>query len=307
MAKKRKKDNKEFRGIELSEKQYQKAVRRAEDPDVIQKLQRIYSSSEESRQSKIATFLAKQASKGFVGTGVTAYKTSPREKRQSAIVRKAISLLAPKGSLVRAITQPKKEKGDRGRGRPRETYKVRVLPSGKVVKVPTHVYKKMLSAEKSQMRLLKAQQLAQVQVQADQLAMQQDPRYQPSAEEQFLAEPDQQHEMDVMRAKQEMEMEQQMQQYAPQQPGVGRKIVKGFGDFGRGLSRLGKAKQQPMVDQFGRVVEQPQFRPQPRGMGVRGEPRVTTVSGRASLLNVPNVFNNPGQSSILWNKNRRRL
>lgn len=189
------------------------------------------------------------------------------------------------------------KKGDRGRGRPSGTYKIRYLPSGKVVKVPTHVYKKMLSAEKAQMRLMRVQR----QMEAEQVAMQQDPRYQPSAEDQFLAEPDQQHEMEVMRAKQEMEVEQQMQQYAPQRPSVGRKIVKGFGDFGRGLSRLGKARpQQPMVDQFGRVIEQPQFRPQPRGMEIRGEPRVTAISERASLLNVPNVFNNPGQSSILW-------
>ena len=39
------------------------------------------------------------------------YKPGPREKRISAVARKAISLIAPKGSLVKAITQPTKKKG----------------------------------------------------------------------------------------------------------------------------------------------------------------------------------------------------
>lgn len=304
MAKKKKKEKRES-GIELSEEQYQRAVRRAKDPDVIQKLQDIYSSSERRQTSRLAESLAKQVSKGFVGYGASKSKISPGEKRVSAFARKAVSLIAPKGSVVRAVTQTTKKKGSRGRGRPSGTYKVRYLPSGKAVKVPTHIYKKMLSAEKSQIRLLQAQQMAQQQMQADQLAMQQDPRFQPSAEDQFLAEPDQQHEMDVMRAKQQMEMEQQVQQYPQQRPSVGQKIIKGVGDFGRGISRIGQVRpQQPMVDEYGRPVQQA-FRPQPRGMEIRGEPRVTAVSEKASLLNVSNTFNNPGESSILWNKRRR--
>ena len=303
MAKKKKQEKRES-GIELSEEQYQRAVRRAGDPDVIQKLQNIYSSSEGRRTSKAAQSLAKQASKGFVGYGASSYRPGLKERRVSAITRKAISLVAPSGSIVKAVTQTTKKKGSRGRGRPSGTYKVRYLPSGKAVKVPTHIYKKMLSAEKSQMRLAQAQQTAQVQMQADQVAMQTDARFQPGSEDQFLAEPDQQHETNVLRAQQEMELEQQMQQEPRQRPSVGQKIAKGFGDFGRGLNNLGRARpQQQMVDEFGRPVQQA-FRPQPRGMEIRGEPRVTAVSERASLLNVPNVFNNPGESSILWNKRR---
>jgi len=233
-------------------------------------------------------------------------------KKQPSEIYKFGRQLSP--HLMATVTGTKVQKvgkkSSRGRGRPSGTYKLRVLPSGKRVKVPTHIYKKMLSAEKSQMRLAKAQQMAQAQMQADQMAMQQDPRYQPSAEDQFLAEPDQQHEMDVMMAQQEADMQQQMQQYQQQAPGVGQKIVKGIGDFGRGLSRIGAPKQRQMVDQFGRpvMVEQQQFRPQPigagaRGMEIRGEPRVTAVSDKASLLMVPNIFNNPGQSDLA----RRRL
>ena len=258
----------------------------------------------EAGQYKRPVLAGEKIYKGYQ-KGITSYKPSAKEKRVSAVARKAISLLAPKGSMVRAITQSKKQKGDRGRGRPRGTYKARVLPSGKVVKVPTAVYKKMLSAEKAQSRLLRAQQMAQVQMQADQIAMQTDPRFQSGAEDQFLAEPDQLHEMEVARARQQAEMS-QMYEEAPQSS-VGQRIAKGFGDFGIGLSRLGQVRQQPqqqMVDEYGRPLQQQLFRPQPQGMGVRGEPRVTAVSERANLLNVPNRFNNPGESSILWNKRR---
>ncbi len=232
--------------------------------------------------------------------GVKSFKKSPRERRQSAIARKAISLVAPKGSLVKAITQPKKKKGDRGRGRPRGTYKARYLPSGRIVKVPTRVYKKMLSAEKAQMRLARVQE----QMEAEQLAMQTDPRYQQGAEEQFLAEPDQVHEMEVIRAQQQAELAQMERGYRPR-PQVGRRIVRGFGDFRRGLSSMERVRPQPqMVDQFGRQVQlqAPQKVPvvdmRPR------EPRVTAISGKANLLNVSGRPNIPNQSLTPWNKRK---
>jgi len=100
------------------------------------------------------------------------------------VVRKAVHLLAPKTSMVRRITATGKKKvAGRGRGRPRQTYKTRVLPSGKVVKVPTAMYKKMLKQEKATFRLAQAQRQAMLQQQAEQIAMTQDPRFQPSAEE----------------------------------------------------------------------------------------------------------------------------
>jgi len=312
----KKKREKRESGIDISTEQYQRAVRRAGDPDVFKKLEAIYSSSEERKTSKLAKSLAQKVSKGFIGYGASAYKTPARERRFSAVARKAISLVAPKGSLVRAITQTKKNSGA-GRGRPTGTFRVRVLPSGRAVKVPTHIYKKMLSAEKAQIRLAQAQQMGMAQQKAEQLAMQQDMRYQqPISEEQFLAEPDQQHEMEVMRAQQQAELMGQMEARVPQTPSVGQRIIGGLSDFGRGLSRLGQARPQAVdqfgrpIDQFGRPIQQQAFRPQqmgpqPSGMGIKGEPRVTAVSERASLLNVPNTFNNPGESSILWNKKRR--
>ena len=152
--------------------------------------------------------------KGFQ-KGIKSYKIPVRERRESAIARKAISLIAPSGSLVRAITQVKKKKGDRGRGRPRGTYKARYLPSGRVVKVPTHVYKKMLSAEKAQYRLAMAERQGAMQAEAEQLAMQQDPRFQQSGEG-FLESPDMQHEEALQRAQEQAQMAQQMAQQQAQ-------------------------------------------------------------------------------------------
>lgn len=254
--------------------------------------------AEKPRRKGFFESIQKGFQKGVSGyqKGVTAYKTPAREREISRVARKAVYLAAPKGSLVKIITQPKKKKGKRGRGRPRETYKVRVLPSGKVVKVPTHIYKKMLAAEKAQMRLLRVQ----AQMQAEQLAMQQDMRYQPSAEDQFLEEPDQAHEMELMRARQLAEME-GMEPEIPLRPSVGRRIVRRVGDFGRGVSRIGR----PQPPQIQRPIIQPFQRPQPRGMELRSEPRVTAVSGRASLLNVSNRVNNPNnleQSMLTSNK-----
>jgi len=225
---------------------------------------------------------------------------------EKAVSRKAKKLIKPGEAykfgrqlaphLMAALTGTKVQrvKKGRGRGRPKGTYKARVLPSGRVVKVPTHIYKKMLAAEKAQIRLAQVQR----QMAAEELAMQQDMRYQPpTAEDQFLEEPDQLHEMELARARQLAEME-AMEPEVPPRPSVGRRIIRGVRDFGRGVSRIGRVRPQ-MVDEFGRPIA-----PQPRGMEIRREPRVTAVSERTNLLSAPNIFNNPGQSTVLWNKRR---
>jgi len=231
-------------------------------------------------------------------------------KKQPSEIYKFGRQLSP--HLMATVTGTKVQKvgkkSSRGRGRPSGTYKLRVLPSGKRVKVPTHIYKKMLSAEKSQMRLAKAQQMAQAQMQADQMAMQQDPRYQPSAEDQFLAEPDQQHEMEVMIAQQRADMAQQQggeQQYQPQRLSVGRRVVDRLASMrgsGRGYTR--EYGQPQSVSPYGARQVQPLYRPELSPRGLTNEPRVTAVSGKANLLRVSNNFqSNPEHSMLTENRN----
>ena len=309
MTKKKKKKGEERRGrkpLNLNLKQYQKAIRKAGSPKVVKKLEEIYTNTEERQASNKARRLAGRYSQGFLKTVLAPQKKvyAQGEKTQ-AVVRKLANLVSPKGSIVKAVTTAGGV--HRGRGRPPKTYKTRYVPGYGFVKVPTAVYRKMLSAAKAKERLANAYKKAQLQSQADQLAMQQDMRYQQTAEDQFLAEPDQLHEMNVARAQQEAqmqpEMEYQPQQMAAPKQSVGQKILGGLSNFGRNVSKLGAPRrQQPMFDQYGRPAES-QFN-LPQNEPVVREPRITLFGGKSSILNTPNIFNNPGQSSILWNKRR---
>lgn len=220
--------------------------------------------------------------------------TSLRTKDQtiSKKARKAVNLIAPKSSFVRRATQTSK-----GRGRPSGTFKTRVLPSGRVVRVPTDIYNKLLAQEKAQMRLARARR----QFEADQLAMTQDPRFQGSpTEDMFLAETDQIHEMNVLKAQQEAEMAQispQMPQIQRKQPGMIGKMVNGINRLG---SSIGARKPQLVgYDEFGRPVfqEMAQISPQIQNMRPR-DPKVRVFEGQSSILNTPNIFNNQGQSNL---------
>lgn len=230
---------------------------------------------------------------------VLSRKVKVRGARVSQIARKAVSLVAPKGGFVKAITTDTKKK-KRGRGRPKGTYKVRYLPSGRAVKVPTYIYKKMLAAEKTQMRLAAAQR----QQIAEQIAREQDPRFQQGVEEQFLAEPDQAHELDVVRAKAGYPIQVQ----EPGQPVLQR--VQGIGSrFIRGISSIGgvRARPEQVVDQYGRTMPvRPQPQPQPQGQGLIREPQVSLFGAQSNILNAPNIFNKPGESTLLLPKRRSR-
>ncbi len=221
------------------------------------------------------------------------------DTRLTAAAGKLVHLAAPKGSFVRAITKPKGE--GKGRGRPSGTFKTRVLPSGRVVKVPTHIYKKLLAQEKAQMRLIRVQR----QFEAEQLATQQDPRFQPSTDEQFLSEPDQIHEMNVLRAQQEVERAQLQPQrpVEPQKrPGLVSRAINGIGRLGG--SRRAQTQQRVGYDEYGRPIVQPIQRPPVQDMRPR-EPRVSVLGDKSNILNAPtnilnapNIFDNPGQSNL---------
>ena len=219
--------------------------------------------------------------------------------------RKLINVLAPRGGMVKRLTQTSKKGTGAGRGRPKGTYKARILPSGKIVKVPTHIYKKMLSQEKAQYRLAAAQKQAMMQEQmqqAEQVAMAQDPRFQAGRDDAFLSETDQVHEMNVQRAQERARMAQFAQESMPQQqkgPSIVSRVAGGISRLG-GLA-MPRRTQPIQYDQFGRVAQHPQLQIQKMGqeMGIKGEPRVTAISTKASLLKVPNIFNKPGEAVFI--------
>jgi len=213
------------------------------------------------------------------------------------VIRKAITMASGMGGVQTKKTGSKTGK----RGRPTGTYKIRYLPSGRAVKVPTHIYKKMLAAEKTQIRLAQAQR----QQMAEAVAMQQDPRFQPGAEEQFLAEQDPAHEMNVARAQAGYPIQVQEQSNVLQRAqGIGSQLM-------RGISNISgvRARQEQVVDQYGRTMPaRPQLqqqRPQPQGQGLQREPQVSLFSPQRNILNAPSIFNNPGQSTLLLPRRRR--
>ena len=272
--------------------------------------------------------------------------TRKKDVEVSRFARKVISKVAPRGSIVRALTQTTTKKSGRGRGRPRATYKTRYVPGIGAVKVPTHIYKKMMAKAKADRRLARVQQelafkaqMEQRQVQAEQIAMQQDPRFQ--QQDQFLTEPDQVHEMNVAMAQQQAQQQAQAQQtqieYEPSRPGVTRRFMDGVSRFGKGISRLSGVRQ-PQFDQFGRqvaipqspgvsifgsVVREPGVGRIVREPGVGGivrepgvgrivrEPKITLfesnshISKGSNLLNARNEFNNPSASKLIGVKRRR--
>jgi len=228
------------------------------------------------------------------------------DTKVGAVVRKAVHLLAPKTSMVRRITATSKKKvAGRGRGRPRQTYKTRVLPSGKVVKVPTAIYNKMLSQEKAAIRLAQAQRQAMLQQQAEQIAMTQDPRFQPSAEEAWADSEDMEHESEVQRLKQQQLIQQQMyEQQQVQRPTMIRRAGEMFGKAR--ITLMGG--QQPQYPQ--QYPQRPQLQPLHRpniNMELHRpvNPQVVVTGGKSSMfggrgniMDQKNEFNKTNKATI---------
>jgi len=144
--------------------------------------------AKQDRRDKIKSYFTKPYS-----TPVSK-ETREADVAISRTARKVISKIAPKGSIVKALTSTAKKTGKKGRGRPKETYKVRYVPGVGAVKVPTHIYKKMMAKAKADARLARVQQelafksqMEQRQMQAEQIAMQQDPRFQAGADDSFFS------------------------------------------------------------------------------------------------------------------------
>lgn len=262
-------------------------------------------------------------------------RTPPRISRTKSrtagrAIKGVLGALMPQEALVGSVSFEKKEKKKGGgRGRPHGTYKLRYLPDGRAVRVPTHIYRRMLSEYKAKRRLAEAQAQAKIQEQyeAEQIAMQTDPRYQPSSDDQFLEEPDMEHEQRVADIRQQqMTQAQYRQQLAQQQAmqrggGFASKAGAMFGRLGGGLwgpqsqdqpqqqSPYGQQEDPYAAKQVQSIIRPPinthQYGP--------NHPQVLVNGGKSimfrkipNLLGQANEFNRPADSVIEQGGVRRK-
>ncbi len=230
-----------------------------------------------------------------------------KQPKFSAAATKLTSAFLPPGAMAGSTSSSGTVDSGRGRGRPSGTFKSRYLPDGRVVKVPTHIYKKMLSEVKVKQRLAIAQQQAKKlqQFEAEKLAMQTDPRFTGAGkDEAFLQEPDMAHEQRVEQINQQQALQQIQQAQQVRQPSTMgsklRSIMRG--------NRPPKFGEQPFQEPFQEQFQQPQqasqqsFQAQPqRDMFQRqtnidpqlhrpANPQVSAVSLKSNILNVPSIF-----------------
>jgi len=185
-----------------------------------------------------------------------------------------------------------------GRGRPKGTYKQRYVPGVGVVEVPTYIYNKMMAEARAKRRLAEAkrQALYQQQMEAEQIAMTQDPRFQQSSEDAWADSEDLEHESNVAHIQQQQYIQQQMALQAEQQgqPGLAQRGVRGVIERAK-LSLMGSEQerfqrqgiQQPQIMQepsYGRPQIDPNLH-RPR------EPQVSLLGGKANLFSSKNLIN----------------
>ena len=229
--------------------------------------------------------------------------TPTTSRKIGGAISRLLSAAVPPEVMVGSVKYDRKGDKDRKRGRPHGTYKTRYVPGYGQVNVPTHIYRKMMSKAKSDRRLAEAKRQAgmQEQYEAEQLAMQQDPRFQPQ-NEQFLEQPDMEHEARVAGIREQELYQKQVEQQSAQQPRPSR-----FQQIGRGVSRVGQGvnnlmnqmrqrqflKQQRQMEQgypqaFGQQAGQ-----QPTQFARPASSQLRILSDKSSILNTPNIFNNP--------------
>jgi len=134
---------------------------------------------------------------------------------------------------------------------------------------------------------------------AEQLAYQQDPRFQSGPEDSFLSEQDQIHERNVVMSQQQPQFQEQVQQQS-NGPSIAKRFINGLGNLG---NVMGRQRPQVYVDEYGRQVAIPKQVQQrvinPTQKGIVREPKLTTVHDKATLLKVGNIFNKPDNNSLL--------
>lgn len=239
--------------------------------------------------------------------------TYKKSQRVGRAIKGVLGALVPQEALAGSVSFETKKKGDRGRGRPHGTYKARYVPGVGTVRVPTHIYRKMMSAAKSKRRLAEAERQAGIQQQyeaqqiaAEQIATSQDPRFQQSpGEDQFLEGPDMDYEAKLAAARQQQIAQAQYQQQVATQKreGIITKAGQMFGRVGGGLwgPQSRPPQMAPSSEPYSARQVQSVMRPQiDQNMFARSEPQVIVTRGKSimfskapSILGQPNEFNKP--------------
>ncbi len=242
-----------------------------------------------------------------------------KSKKISRAVTGILGALVPQEALAGTVSSytGKGKKPEGGRGRPHGTYKTRFVPGVGPVKVPTHIYRKMMSEVKAKRRLAQAKRQAGIQEQyeAEQIAMAQDPRFQQTGEDQFLDAPDMDHEARVASIRERQLYQQQVERLKrqPGQPTQQRanfitRAGEMFGRVGGGLLSPQQGRQQlPSQAEPYSVRQVPGIiHPQiDSNMFHRSEPQVIVTGGKSimfqkksNLLSQGNEFNRPEDSVL---------
>ena len=251
--------------------------------------------------------------------------TPTKSRKVGRAVTGILGALLPQEAMEGAVRYDRKGEKDRGRGRPHGTYKARFVPGIGTVRVPTHIYRRMMSEVKAKRRLAEAKRQAGIQEQyeAEQIAMQQDPRFaQTQTDEQFLEGPDMDHEARVADIREQQQYQQQVEQLRRQQAAqkrVGFVTRSGamFGKLGGGLWGPQSRDDQQQMTQQGDFYSAKQvpgiIRPQiDQNQFSKSEPQVIVTGGKSimfakssNLLSQGNEFNRP-QDAVLERGGVRR-
>lgn len=247
-----------------------------------------------------------------------------KSQRVGRAVTGILGALMPSEALAGAVSYAKKgtKSGD-GRGRPKGTFKARYVPGYGTVRVPTNVYRRMMSEAKAKRRLAEAQAQAKMQerFEAEQIATQQRAGYeQPDA---FLEGPDMEHEAQIADIRQQQQYQQQAEQMRRQQAaqsrsGFATRTGAMFGKLGGGLwgpqSRQQQGQPGQQAEPYSARQVQGIIRPQlNQNQYNKSEPQVVVTSGKSimfskapSILGQPNEFNRPRNAVLERGGVRRR-
>ena len=221
----------------------------------------------------------------------------PKQPKFSKAVMGLTRAFMPDGADEGFQSSKSKTVSGRSRGRPPGTFKKRYVEGYGVISVPTKVYNRMMAEVKAKRRLAEAKRQAmyQQQMEAEQIAMTQDPRFQQSSEDAWADSEDMEHEANIERIRQQRLLQQQMQQQGEMQkqaqPSLLQRGVRGVIErAGSGISLMGSERERfqregqevpQQLDSYGRPqLDMDRHRPRNPGLSLLG--------GKANLFGSQN-------------------